>query len=290
MLAKLIAANDWGRVELNSDVAGLPSIVVTHQACTAKVSLYGGQVLQWQPQGQSPVFWLSRDSLFAKGEAIRGGIPICWPWFGKIPEAGNHGFVRARNWQLGEVLIAPDSVSIRLYLECDHQSNYWPHSFRLVQDLVLGDRFEQSLTVVNNGDSAWEFTAALHTYFNISHARNVQIPGLAGVRYQDKLNDLQWEVSDEPAQIDRMLDRIYHDTQSIDIDDKGYGRRVCVAKTGSSQWVLWNPGPEGVGEFPDIHSGGEVEFVCLEAANTHAITVAAHSEFTWGQKITLCPL
>ena len=131
----------------------------------------------------------------------------------------------------------------------------------------------------------WE--TRIDPYFNISHAHNVRVAGLAGVRYQDKLNKFQWRVSEKPAQIGGGLDRIYHGTQTVNIDDHGLGRRLSVAKTGSSQWVLWNPGPDRVRDFPDIHPGGEAEFVCLEAANTPMITVAAHNEFSWGQRITL---
>ena len=285
MRNKLIASNDWGNVEWSSGVCDLQRINVSHRTCHAEVCLHGGHVLQWYPHDQLPVFWLSRDALFLKGEAIRGGIPICWPWFGIIPGAGNHGFVRLCSWQLDEVLIAPESVSIRLCLQGDHQSDYWPYAFRLVQDLVLGNRFEQSLTVVNNSDSAWEFTSAFHTYFSISHVQNILVPGLAGERYQDKLNDFQWRVSD--SQVDCALDRIYHSAQSVDIEDPGLGRRISVAKTGSSQWVLWNPGPEWVREFSDIHTGGEAEFVCLETANTDPVTVAPHSKLSWGQQIIL---
>lgn len=287
MPSELIASNDWGRAELFADEFGLPFIVVTHQACAAKISLYGGQVLHWQPQDQASVFWLSRDSLFAEGQGIRGGIPICWPWFGDIPGAGNHGFARLHSWQLNELSITPDYVSIRLCLQGDHKLKHWPHAFHLTQDLVLGDHFEQSLTVANNSDSGWAFTGALHNYFNISHTHKVRLPDLAGVPYQDKLDDFRNRLADKPVQIDGAVDRIYSSTQAVNIDDYGLNRCLSIVATGSSQWVLWNPGPSGVAAFTDIHAGGEAEFVCLETANTTPITVAPQSDFSWGQRISL---
>ncbi len=283
----VITDNAWGRVERITAAGGLERLVLTHGQCTAEISLYGGQVLQWQPVNQAPVFWLSKHSFFEKGQAIRGGIPICWPWFGSMASAENHGFARLADWSVAEVVITAERIQVKLLLEGAGLSTAWPHNFKLIQTLIFGEAFEQIFEVVNLTDQPVSFTGALHSYFNVSSPQNAEVPALAGVTYQDKLQNFKECNLDAPARFDQAIDRIYQNAGAVDLYDTGLQRKISISKTHSAQWVVWNPGLQAAAQIKDIHPGGEQEYVCVEVANTDAIKVAANSAFTFSQRITL---
>jgi len=289
----VILENEFGRIEcfeLSDDLQGLRFF---HQQGQGSLSLCGGQVLTWQPKHELPVFWLSDDSQYSEGKAIRGGIPLCWPWFGgevklvngEISKVANHGFARQSQWQLSDVKLTPASVEIVLSLSGDNHSPYWPAAFELNQSLVFGQSFHQHLTMKNLSAQAVNYTGALHSYLCVSNPKYVEIPALNDTSFDDKLSGAN-EQQSLLSHCTGPIDRIYHSSDRMMVVDHNWQREIEITSQGCQQWVLWNPGKEAQ-KMHDVHGEGENEFVCLEAANTDWQTIASHGSVSMSQTIKL---
>ncbi|NQY63023.1 MAG: D-hexose-6-phosphate mutarotase [Alteromonadaceae bacterium] len=289
MTIKIIGSNDFGQVELVS-LKENETLVIKHHSCSAKFSLYGGHVLAWQPKDEKPVFWLSDKATYRTGTAIRGGIPLCWPWFGPFVKgeqsAGNHGFARLQNWQIDEVIIEPDSVKLIIRWQGENMHSLWPAACSLRQEIVFGEKFSQTLFMTNLSEEDVEYTGALHSYFSVSDPKNVTIDNLIPAEFIDKVSGSH-QLPQTLANCVGEIDRIYHCNKTMQIVDKKWQRIIEVSSTGCQQWVLWNPGKALADKMSDIHVNGEKEFVCLEAANTQWQTIPARSTVTIGQKIQI---
>ena len=291
MPMKMLAENNFGQVQQVMLSADIPALVINHPNAQAKVSLYGGQVLSWQPKDQDDVFWLSKNSTYEQGKAIRGGVPLCWPWFGAHPEdgegkAGNHGFARNQLWQLDNIDINEQGVAIHLSWQGSNMSELWPFACQLKQTLCFGQAFKQSLQMTNLGSSDTYYTGALHSYFCVSSPENIKIPALAQASFDDKLTGKLY-----PPQVLENgvgpIDRIYHTDNVMSIVDNGLQRIIELKTSNTKQWVFWNPGTELANNMADIHTHGEQEFVCLEAANTQMQLLPAGKSAIIAQEISV---
>ncbi|REL26419.1 D-hexose-6-phosphate mutarotase [Thalassotalea euphylliae] len=296
MPENVIAKHEAGQLTQTGLAGSLEQLVIEHQHCTARVSLYGGHVLAWQPKGEQEVFWLSKSPSYQAGKAIRGGVPLCWPWFGgwlgtqpEAAKAGNHGFARTVLWQLANHVIDDKSVTIELVWQGSQQHPVWPYHAKVTQKLKFGQTFEQQFIVENLASEAFEFTGALHSYFAVSSPAQVTAPALDNVLFDCKLtgNQQQREVL---SNLVGPLDRIYHSQAEMALIDTGFGRVIRIAPQNVKQWVLWNPGQAVAQGMADVHQGGEQEYVCLEAANTQWLTVEAGQSLSFGQVISVAPL
>ncbi len=241
-------------------------LVIEHAKFRAAIALQGAHLLTWQPHDQPPVIWLSDKTAFTEGKAIRGGVPICWPWFGA---AGNpsHGFARSSLWQLDEHHEDDESAKITLSL-CQSESTLalWPHPFTLRMSLSFtAEQCHLDLSVLGNFSS----TAALHSYFYVQDIEQVMVNGL-GSRFIDKVENNQ--VGEQHgAQLYRQeVDRIFTQPtpQSI-IDDQGLGRKIDVDHQGFSDVVTWNPWQELSASMADMADEGYRTMVCVETARIH---------------------
>ena len=260
-------------VSFVSGPGGLPVAEVRNAHATASVALHGAHVFAFQPHGQAPVLWLSKRSYFAPGKAIRGGIPICWPWFGPHPTDPGlpaHGFVRTAAWNILETAIVPDGATLlRFGLQSNaHTLSLWPHAFHLEMVITVSAALQAELVVHNVGTHVFTCGGALHSYFTVSEIGNVAITGLEGRRYIDKLEPGQDKRQDGPITIDAETDRIYLDTtDTCAIEDAGLQRRVVVAKTGSRTTVVWNPWIDKAQRLQDFDDDEYRTMVCVETAN-----------------------
>ncbi len=293
MSSEILLKNEFGTAELYTLSDDISAVRFVHSSGEGSVSLYGGQVLTWQPKGQQPVFWLSNDSQYSTTAAIRGGIPICWPWFGgevksvegNIEQVSNHGFARQSQWHLDDIEISQSQVIITLSLSGMHFSKHWPAAFKLSQRLVFSAQFQQTLTMINLSEQPVEYTGALHSYFCVSSPEHSNIPLLESAKFDDKLSGEKNTLA-KLANCVGPIDRIYHDNQHQTIIDHGWQREINVSSDNCQQWVLWNPGKAAV-SMADMHQGSEQEFVCLEAANTDWQVLASQESVSISQQVII---
>lgn len=253
---------------------GLPRVLVGVSKATAEVYLHGAHVTAWQPAGQAPVLWVSRESQFTAGAPIRGGVPICFPWFAAHAtdaSAPAHGFARLREWRLSDLSLAGDRVELRFTSRDDEgtRRSPWPHPFAAEYRVSFGEQLSLALDVSNTGDAPIAFEAALHAYFAVSDIRRVTVTGLAGTEYLDKVDGLAVKRQDDaPMAFAGETDRIFLDTEATcTIHDPGLGRRIHVAKRGSLSTIVWNPWIAKARAMPDFGDDEWPGMLCIEPAN-----------------------
>lgn len=285
-----VAKSEFGCIVESKLNSNFSELILTHDLFTARLTLHGGHILSWQPKGHDEVFWLSKKAQLQQGKAIRGGIPICWPWFGPYLEAGNHGFARTSVWQLGDISISSKGIKVELELSGDNCSPSWPYKFNVKQVLMFSTTFSQQLIIENLSHKSFQFSNALHSYFSVSNPANIAIPDLNSASFDDKINQLRGCVPVDVFNCTGPIDKIYHHNSSMTLFDKGWKRAIEIKKSNSAQWVLWNPGVDIAASMSDIHQQGEDEFVCLEAANTNLVTVPQGEAVSLSQEIQVYKL
>ena len=263
---------------------GLRKAVLSTPTTRAEVYLHGAHVTHFEIQGQPPILFLSAHSNFHPDKPIRGGVPICFPWFGpRTPDpAGNspmHGFARTLPWDVVSTAAAGDTTSIELSLiDTEQTRSGWPHPFRAVYRVSLSPTaLALTLTVSNTGPTPFRFEEALHTYFAVADVRNVSIQGLDGVEYLDKTDNLARKRQSGPVAIAAETDRVYLNTRSpITITDPGHRRRIVNAKQHSDATVVWNPWVAKAKAMADFGDDEWPSMLCVETANVgpHAVTLA----------------
>jgi D-hexose-6-phosphate mutarotase len=259
---------------------GYPVLEIKHAAAQARVALHGAQLMEWTPGGQQPVIYLSPQAVYRDDKAVRGGIPVCWPWFGHHadPKLPQHGFVRTRIWEVAEATEDAAGVKLKLTLQDDEATRrLWPHAFGLALEMHLGAELHVSLRMENTDAAAVTITGALHTYFCVGNIRQVTIEGLDGASYLDTVGPHTERKQSGDIAIDREVDRIYRSSAEVRIRDKSLGRVISIQDAGSQSTVVWNPWIEKARALADLPDEDYVRFVCVETANA------------WNDQITLAP-
>jgi glucose-6-phosphate 1-epimerase len=245
----------------------------------ATISTYGAQVLSYQPHGQQPVLWCSPESTHSQGKAIRGGIPICWPWFGPHPSDPSlpaHGLVRTAQWQILSAAALNDrSTQIRLRLDNSRLYNInWHAQFDIRCVVTLGTELSVDLILRNPGTTAYTYTGALHSYFAVSDINNISIEGLENTQYIDKVDSNIVKSHPDPIRIINETDRVYFNTSATCIiNDPGLQRRIVIEKSGSNSTVVWNPWIAKSQTMADLSPNDYQHFVCVETANAEPDSV-----------------
>ncbi len=240
----------------------------------AELYLHGGHLTSWKPRGGRDVLWMSAASPFEDGKAIRGGIPVCLPWFGPHGLRGDapaHGFARVRPWHLAEgERLEGGRVRLALELAGDEVTRgWWPHEFEARLDVMVGETLDLALTYTNTDAKAVTISEALHTYLAIGDVRAARVLGLDGCDYLDKV------AGGAKAHEDRLAvslagetDRVYLTKRArAAVEDPEWGRRLLVTKAGSAATVVWNPWGERAATMKDMAPGGWTNMLCVEAAN-----------------------
>ncbi len=267
-------------VRLGPGRNGLDRLAIATVRCTAEVYLHGAHVTAWQPTGADPVIWVSGDSHFHADKPIRGGVPICFPWFAAHAtdaSAPMHGFARLREWALSGAEDRDGEVQVTFLLTDDETSrrSAWPHKFRAEYRVTFGDRLALALDVTNAGDVPLTFEAALHTYFAVANVREVGVTGLERTEYLDKVEGFaRRREGDAPIRFAGETDRIYTQTESTcTIHDPGRRRRIAIAKTGSQSTIVWNPWIDKARAMPDFGDHEWPSMLCIETANVRDAAV-----------------
>jgi glucose-6-phosphate 1-epimerase len=280
-------------VTLIEEPAGYPVLVINHRTAVGRVALNGAHVMEWTPAGGAPVLYMSPLAVLEKGQPIRGGIPVCWPWFGAHPtdEAlPGHGFARLMEWRLE--MAVEDLTGVKLVLslrDSEATRAYWPHAFELTLTIQMGARLGVELTVKNPGAEAWVMTGALHTYLAVADVSAVAVLGLDDSYYvESRLSPERIEQSG-PLYFEGEVDRRYESRDTVRLLDRQGKRTVAVEKSGSGVTVVWNPWIEKSKRLSDLPDEAYPHFVCIEAANAdaNAITVLPGAEHVLAQRLKM---
>ncbi len=259
----------------------MPRVQITSSLCAGEMYLHGAQVTSWRPAGGDEVLFLSAKSRWAEGQAIRGGIPICFPWFrakSNDPQAPAHGFVRTRTWQLESILEQNGAVAVSMVTESDEQTrHWWPGEFRLVHRATFGFQLKLELVCTNTGTAPLRFEEALHTYNRVAEVQQVRLQGLDTAHFLDNTDSNKEKAQRGNVAIAAQTDSAYLNTRNtVELSDPAMRRRIRLAKTNSLTTVVWNPWREKAPELRDLADGEWPQFLCVEASNI--LDAAVHLE------------
>jgi glucose-6-phosphate 1-epimerase len=266
---------------------GLVIAEVSNDQAKARISTYAGQVLSFQPHGEEDLLFVSELAYFQAGKAMKGGIPVCWPWFGPDPEGRGrpaHGLVRTAPW---EVLLTQqmDDGATRLRLgitENDETLAAWPRHFALALEVTVGRQLDISLITINTEDRDLTLTQALHTYFSVGDVGRVAVAGLEGFTYIDKMDHDKEKRQEGPVTIIEQTDRIYTGVSGdLVILDPSLSRRIRIRSKGSNSAVVWNPWIEQSAQMKDFGDEEYKRMICVETTNAgpDQVTVPGHGEY-----------
>ncbi len=283
-----------GAIEFTTGAHGAAVARIGTPGGSAELAIQGAQLLHWTPRGQAQVVWLSPAARFAPGKSLRGGVPVCWPWFGAHPDdpaKPAHGFARNLDWQVLETSLDSGTPRITLgYTPGAAQQALWPHQAELRLTIRVGAQLELALTTRNTGTTAFTLTQALHTYFHIGDIAQVHVEGLEGKTYVDKLRNDARVVQDGAVRMDQEVDRIYLGCpEDAVIVDEALGRRIRVSKTGSRSCVVWNPWTEKAAKLGDLGEDGYRRMLCVETTNAadDSVSLAPGATHTLGTVISV---
>jgi glucose-6-phosphate 1-epimerase len=287
-------------------------MVVAHiKAPHAKATVYlqGAHLTDWQPTGQKPVLFLSARSSMMPGKAIRGGVPVIFPWFGERHDGKTgpqHGFARTSVWELAFAALAGEDLHLTFTLEpTDVSRDLGFDHFKLVYQVTIGRKLTLELTVGNDSGSGGAgahsadssaslgaplvFEEALHTYYAVADARKVSIDGLGGTSYLDKVDDFKRKVQAESTlTFAGRTDRPYLNTTATCIlHDPAGARKITVAKTGSKSTVVWNPWSELTATMVDMEPNAWINMTAVETANVAENAVTLKAGETHAMRVTV---
>ena len=260
-----------GRIAFRSGQAGLPIIALVNSVGSCEVSLYGAHVLGYRPMGHAPVLFISKESLFEPGKPIRGGIPVCWPWFGPAADKTlpMHGFARITQWDLRSTEYSSDVTEVCLSLtDSEATRRLWPYAFEANLRVWLDKCLNLALTTVNHDTRPFTLKQAYHPYFSVRQIMDVTVQGLDQATYRDML-DNQTGTHEGLLNIRSETDRVYapHVPECV-LHDPGLGRTVAVVYSGAKRLVVWNPWINKARAMPDFGDDEYTRMICLEPANT----------------------
>ena len=253
-----------GVVEFAESDDGLVKAVVSQDGLTGELFLQGAQVTTWQPAGAKPVIFTSSRAVYAPGKAIRGGIPVIFPWFGPHPtdpKAPQHGWARTAAWQLDDVDTTGDAVTFDLSLVGDE--------FSLAYRVVFGAVLELRLSAHNTSSKPASFQEALHTYFAVSDIADVAVLGLEASTHIDKTaNMTRVPGAGTLLKLTKETDSVYLDVPDrLTIHDPAWDRRIVIDKAGAASAIVWNPWPEKAAAMADLGADNQRGFICVETGN-----------------------
>lgn len=267
---------------------GFPLIEIHNAKASAAISVYSGQVLSFQPKSEAQdLMFVSDKAYYQTGKATKGGIPICWPWFGPDPEGlgrAAHGFVRNRMWNMVQShTTAEGDTQVTLGLsDTPETQSIWPQAFELNLVVTVGESLTVELVTRNKGDAPFTLTQALHTYFKVGDVNQVQVLGLDGVSYLDKTNGGAEKTQVGAVTISQEVDRVYTNVTApeLTIADPVFDRRICITAQGSKTAIVWNPWVDITAGMADLDDADYQRFVCVETANAanDVVTIAPGAE------------
>ena len=292
---------DYGiadKVKFVEGKGGFPVVEINNEHARSTISLYAGQVLSFKPANQPEVMFLSSQAYYQEGKAIKGGAPICWPWFGPDPEdkgRSSHGFARNSLWQMRDVVSTQDGATKLTMglVDTPETRKVWDYSFDLAIAITVGSSLTIELITHNTGQQPFTITQALHSYFHIGDLSNVAVLGLANKTYIDKVDEGKEKTQAGSVTFTEECDRIYLDVPStLTIEDSSLKRKIEITATNSKTAIVWNPGADISAKMADLGDKDYLNFVCVETANAanETVEVAAGEQYKMTARYAIKPL
>jgi glucose-6-phosphate 1-epimerase len=273
---------------------GLPKVRIASPAVAGEMYLHGAHVTSWKPGGENEVLYLSPRSLWQDGTAIRGGVPVCFPWFGDKagdPQAPAHGFVRTKSWHLDSIERDGDTVSVSMFTDSSKSTQkWWPPDFRLLHRATFGAELLLELIVTNTGSAPLRFEEALHAYYKVGDATKTSISGLDHTQYLDKTDSFREKTQSGDVLIRAETDRVYLDTEKpLRMVDGVLHRRIVVSKENSRTTVIWNPFPEKAAGLKDLGQDQWKSMLCIEVTNVgeYAVELAPGEQHRMAARVSV---
>ena len=283
-----------GVLDFAATQTGLVKAAVTLGGVTGELFLQGAQLTRWDPPGGHPVIYMSPNSVFAPGTAIRGGVPLIFPWFGphrSAKEAPQHGFARVAPWRLDSVERRAAELTMTLSLTSDDTTSpFWPEPYRAVYTVTFGPALALSLAVQNRAGRPIVFEEALHTYFAVSDIAGASVTGLSGRTYIDKTDGLRRKTQDGAVTLAKHTDSVYLDTPNRRaIEDPQWRRRIVIDSDGANSTIVWNPWAENAAAMRDLGADAWRGMICVENGNAadNEVRLAADSEHRMSVQISV---
>ncbi|HYA66499.1 MAG TPA: D-hexose-6-phosphate mutarotase [Burkholderiaceae bacterium] len=268
-----------GELQFRESPEGLIFAEVRNELARASVCLQGAHLTTWQPRSQKvPVIWISSAAQYAARKSIRGGIPLCWPWFGPHgthSHLPSHGFVRTMAWELrsGRRMGGGETQLALELSDSEHTRALWPQHFHLELQLTIGMSLTVELITTNTGINEFVVGEALHTYFRIGDIEAIRILGLDGAEFVDKVSGGRRTRQEGAVRMHGEVDRVYvHSLSDCAVEDAELRRRIHISKSGSRSTIVWTPWAQKAQQMGDLgrgtkDQGGWREMVCVESGN-----------------------
>ena len=296
-LNKKYAISD--QLEFVEGRGGLTIAVIKNKFASAVVSLYAGQVLSYRPaNSNADLMFLSDKAYYETGKAIKGGVPVCWPWFGPDPEDKGrpaHGFARTSEWAVVETGSTSDGAT-RVVLELklnEATRKLWQGEIEARLEIEAGQSLKLKLTTTNHGKEAIELTQALHTYFNVGDIAKATVNGLENKTYIDKVDASKEKVQSDAVTINTEVDRIYTDVSNrLVINDMQLGRKIHIESEGSNSAVVWNPWKKIAVGMADLGDEDYLRMLCVETTNAgpDVVKLAPGKRYSMSAEYSISPL
>ena len=272
--------------QITKDSNGQPRVAVRTLAASGSVHLHGATVTDWTPAKHEPVLWTSSKAVYDGQTPIRGGVPICAPWFGghpTDPDAPSHGLARTASWRLEREGISDEETLLDFGLELP--------GLKLTYGVLLGHTLKLVLAITNTAEDQRRVEAALHTYLAVSDAREVTINGLENVAYLDKVGGpTPVDATGEPVRFVAETDRVYGNTDDdVVLHDPGMKRQIVVSKEGGRSTIIWNPWVAKAASMKDFGDDEWTGMCCIESAavGNDAWTLAAGATKTLQTEVSV---
>jgi len=271
----------------------IPVVEVQNEHARATISLQGAQVLSWVPTGEEEVIWISDEAIVSPGKSVRGGVPICWPWFGPHESSATypaHGFARIVLWQLTNSRpLSANETQITFQLDSRQldasMQPMWPLATVLEYRITIGRTLTLELTTYNHSEQTITIGQALHTYFRVDDVTKTSVYGLEGKDYLDKTDGFKHKTQVGPLRINAEVDRVYlQTTDEVIIDDQK--RKIIIKKQGSRSTVVWNPWQVVAEKMGDLGQDGYRKMLCVESANVADDTLQINAAESYSLRVT----
>ena len=272
----------------------LPVLEIKTAAAEARIFLHGAHLTHWQPAGAAPVIFMSAESLYQDGKAIRGGVPVCLPWFGPRDGSAAHGFLRNKSWEIDSVQSLENGAIRATFITASNDDTLakWPHEFVARLSFTVGATLTMELEMENTSLGAFTFSEALHTYFVVGDARQAVVTGLDGTSYRDFPDRTKLVPQHGDIRFTEEVDRVYVNTKATcALEDPVMHRRIVVEKEGSDSTTVWNPWIAKSAALADFGDDEWQRMVCIETVNTaeNSITLAPGARHTMLARVKVEP-